>query len=257
MAENDNMGSFGKKIFFLHPPAFVQNQVIAELAQEEFEVYIVKDENRLRQALRKYPDSIVFAGISEGMKENAWEEWIREVMSNAETAGVDVGVLSLTNDENLKRKYLEQLRVHCGFTVIKMDLPTVVKQLIAVLNAVNAKGRRKYIRVIMDSETNTTVNLPLNGTFVNGTIKDISVVGFSCSFTDDPALTKNGLFGDIQLRLQTQLLKVEGIIFGSRVDEGEKTYVVLFTQRTDPEVRARIRKYIQTALQMRMDNELK
>jgi hypothetical protein len=133
----------------------------------------------------------------------------------------------------------------------------VVKQLITILNTVNAKGRRKYIRVIMEKETNITVNLPLNGTFVNGTIKDISVVGFSCSFADDPGLAKNRRFGDIQLRLQTQLLKAEGIVFGSRMDGEDKVYVILFTQRIDPDVRSRIRKYIQTTLQTRMDIELK
>jgi hypothetical protein len=97
----------------------------------------------------------------------------------------------------------------------------------------------------------------MNGTFVNGIIKDISVVGLSCSFTDDPKLAKNSLYGDIQIRLQTQLLKAEGIIFGSRMDGDEKVYVILFTQRIDPDARIRIRKYIQSTLQSRMDNELK
>ena len=251
------MGSLGRKIFFLHPPAFIQNQVVAELAQEEFEVYVVKDENKLRNVLKKYPDSIVFASINEGMKEGAWAEWIKGIQAAPETAGVEIGVLSLTNDETLKKKYLEALKVRCGYTVIKFDLSSVVKQLITILNAVNAKGRRKYIRVIMEKETNTTVNIPINGTFVNGVIKDISVVGFSCTFAQDPELTKNRLFGDIQLRLQTQLLKAEGIAFGSRMDGNEKIYVILFTQRIDPDVRARIRKYIQSTLQARMDNEIK
>jgi hypothetical protein len=35
MAENENIGPLGKKIFFLHPSALIQNQIITELAQEE------------------------------------------------------------------------------------------------------------------------------------------------------------------------------------------------------------------------------
>jgi hypothetical protein len=192
------------------------------------------------------------------MKENAWEEWIRSVLADTETSGVNMGILAAGIDENLRRKYLEQYKIRCGYTGIKSDLATVIKQLITILNSIDAKGRRKYLRVLMDNEImNTTVNLPINGTFVNGVIKDISVVGFSCAFTDDPSLAKNRLIEDIQIRLQSQLLKAEAIAFGTRSDGSEKLYVLLFTQRIDPEVRTRIRKYIQTTLQTRLDSEFK
>ena len=257
MMEQANLSALGKKIFFLHPSALIQNQIMSELAQEEFEVYSVKDETKLRQILKKYPDSIVFANISDGMKETAWEEWVRGVMADPDTASIPIGIITSNADENIKRKYVDNLKVRCGYTVIKADLSVVIKQLILILNNVNAKGRRKYIRALMDNETNTTVNFPMNGTYVNGVLRDISVVGFSCSFTEDPEFTKNRFFEDIQVRLQAQLLKVEGIIFGSRMDGNEKTYVVLFTQRVDPSAKTKIRKYIQSNLQNKMDDELK
>ena len=250
-------GTLGKKIFFLHPQAFIQNQVVSELAQEEFEVYVVKDEVKLRNMLRKFPDSIVFASINEVLKESAWEEWIRGVMSNPETKGVSIGVLVSINDDELKQKYTEQIKVQCGCTFVKSDLNTLLRTMITILNSVNAKGRRKYLRAIMDNDVNATVNIPHNGAYVNGTIKDISVVGFSCSFIEDPELTKNSFFPDIQIRLQSQLLKVEGIVFGSRMDGNEKVYVVIFTQRVDPNMKSRIRKFIQMTLQARMDDEIK
>ena len=256
MAENTDF-SIGRRIFFLHPSALIQNQIVPELVQEEFEAYYAKNENKLKSVLKKYPDSIVFANINEGMKESAWEEWIKAVMANPETAGVDVGVVSAGEDAALRNKYSEQLKCRCGFTVLKSDFATMMKQLIDILNKVNAKGRRKYIRAVTDKETNITVNLPINGTFVNGVIRDISTVGFSCAFADDPKIIKNSLFNDIQIRLQTQLLKAEGIVFGSRMDGAEKIYVILFTQRISPDVRTRIRKFIHSYLQNKMDAELK
>ena len=244
-------------MFFLHPPAFLQNQVITELAQEEFEVYIAKDEAKLRQALKKYPDAVVFACINERMKESAWDEWVRSVMSLPETAAVNIGIIAGAADENIMRKYLGQYKVPCGYTVLKSDLPGVTKQLVDILNSINAKGRRKYIRAFTENETNITVNFPIHGTFINGLIKDISSVGFSCAFSEDPDLTKNSLFADIQIRLQSQLVKAEGIVFGSRMESNEKIYVILFTQRIDPDVRTKIRKYIQSNLQNKMDIEIK
>jgi hypothetical protein len=252
-----NEDILGRKLFFLYPSAVIQNQIAAELIQQEFEVYIVKDHVKLRQALKQYPNSIVFANINDGISEKEWEAWIRGVMGDPETAGVDIGIICNGDDENLKRKYLTQIKIKCGYTVLKSDLSPAIRQLMEILKAVDAKGRRKYIRASTEKEVNTTVNFPMHGTFVNGVIKDISVVGFSCAFSDDPGFTKNSLFQDIQIKLQTMLIKAEGIIFGSRMDGASKVYVVLFTQRIDPEVRTRIRKYIQSNLQSKIEAEFK
>jgi hypothetical protein len=252
---NDDI--LGRKLFFLYPSALIQNQIAAELVQQEFEVYICKDHVKLRQALKKYPNSIVFANINDGIDKNEWEAWIRGVMGDPKTAGVDIGIICAGDNEDLKRKYLVQVKIKCGYTVLKADLQPAIRQILEILKAVDAKGRRKYIRVTMENESNITVNFPIHGTFVNGVIKDISVVGFSCAFKEDPGLARNSLFQDIQLKLQTILLKVEGIVFGARMDGGTKIYVVLFTQRTDPDVKTRIRKFIQSNLQSKMDAAFK
>jgi hypothetical protein len=257
MAENDKTTAQGKKIFFIHPSVVVQNQVISELAQEEFEVYIIKNENQINQILQKYPDSIIFASINEAIKESAWIGLIQRIQKMQETASVDVGIIASSSDESTRRKYIELLAVRCGYTVVKSDASATTKQLSTILNNVSAKGRRKYIRMVLEKEAKATVNIPMNGTYINGTLKDISVVGFSCVFSDDPGLKKNSLFGDMQLRLQSQLIKAEGIVFGSRKDASEEVYVILFSQRIDPNVRTKIRKYIQSNLQHRMDEELK
>jgi hypothetical protein len=178
-------------------------------------------------------------------------------MGSPETSGVKIGVISASDDETLMRKYVTTVRVQCGFTVLKADLNSSIKQLMDILKAVDAKGRRKYLRAVSENESLATVNLPLNGTFVNGIVKDISVVGFSCAFSEDLELTRNSLFQNIQIKLQSMLLKVEGIIFGSRMDGTSKIYVILFTQRIDPEVRSRIRKYIQQNLQSKLEAEMK
>jgi hypothetical protein len=247
----------GKKIFFLHPSAVVQNEIVAELAQQEFEVYIVKDHAALAQVLKRYPGSIVFADIDERMSEKDWEAWIRGLINNPATNQTGIGILSVNGDEQLQRKYVNSVRVQCGYTVLKADLNQVIRQLVEILKAMDAKGRRKYIRAITENEAFTTINFPLNGTFVNGIIKDISAVGLSCSFGEDPELTKNTLFQNIQIKLQSTILKVEGIVFGSRADGASKTYVILFTKRIDPETRSKIRKYIQQNLQAKMDAEMK
>jgi hypothetical protein len=255
MVNDNNMSDItGKKIFFLYPSAIIQNEIAAELIQQEFEVYLMRDHLALRRILKKYPNSIVLVNLDDQMDEKSWEAWIRGVMSDDATADIVIGVLSSVDDPSLQRKYVNNLKVAGGFVHIKKNIKQSIIQLVEILNAVDAKGRRKYIRATTsDNETLTTINVPYNGEFVKGTIKDISVAGLSCSFASDPMIGKNSLIKDIQIKLQSNILKAEGIIFGSRLDGVAKIYVIIFTQRTDPAVRTKIRKYIQSNLQAKMD----
>ena len=245
----------GRKVFFLYPNAFVKNHVITELIQNEYEVYIAKDHARLSRALKKYPDSILFVNIDEGMPVQEWEKWVQGLVTPM--PDIKIGVFSSNTDEEFRDKIVKDLSVTCGFMTLKFDTSKIVKNILEVLNTLNVKGRRKYLRATTERETTATINMPFGGNFIKGTIKDISVVGFSCSFQQDPGLSKNALEKDIQIRLQTMLLKVEAVVLGSRTDSsGEKVYVLLFTQRIDPDVRVKIRVYVQHNLQSKMDFEI-
>jgi len=244
----------GKKVFFVYPTPSVQNQIITELVQHEYEVYSAKDHTRLLRTIKKYPDSVLFINIDEGMGEQEWERTISGL--SATMPDVKIGVFSSTSNEELKDKYTNNRHLACGFMTLKLDMSKTTGKVLDILNVLNVKGRRKYIRASTERETTATINIPFGGDFIKGGIKDISAVGFSCSFERDIALSKNALIKDIQIRLQTMLLKVEAIVFGSRSDEGEKIYVLLFTQRIDPDVRVKIRAYVQHNLQAKMDSEI-
>ena len=258
MGETGNASDpLGRKIFFLYPTAVVQNRIISELVQQEFETYMAKDKDAFMRVLKKYPDSIAFVDINEGMTEKEWEVWISGIISTPATQGLSVGIVTANDDELIKRKYLMAFKVPCGYTVLKFDLDKAIAHIIEVLQAVNAKGRRKFIRAVTGGEANTTVNVPLNGLFIKGQIRDVSVVGLSFTLEGNPEIPKNTLCKDVQVKLQTSLLKTEGIIIGSRMEGKDTIYVFLFTQRIDPDVRTRIRKYIQHNLQTKMDSELR
>ena len=254
---DDNTAITGKKIFFIHPSVFVQNEIVPELAQQELEVYIAKDEEKLRKVLVKYPDSIVFACIDEILPAAKWETWIRSIMGAESTINIKMGVLSNTNNEASRRLYLQTLQVPCGFIPIKLEKARVIKTLTDILNAVEAKGLRKFIRADTSNETMTTINVPHGGAYITGKIRDVSVVGLSCVFSEDPELDKNSLLNDIQIKLQSILIKAEAIVFGSRMNEEEKIYVLVFTQKVDPSIRSKIRTYIQKNMQSKMNEELR
>jgi hypothetical protein len=257
MDQENSVEILGKKIFFLYPAALVQNEVVEELIQEEYEVYIIRDEEKLRKILAKYPDSVVLVNINEQLPEEKWEAWIRNLMTDPATDRVAVGILAPGGDENLRRKYVSVIKAQCGYIQVKSDSRTLVRQVLAALKAANAKGLRKHLRAAPDNEAMTSINLPVNNDYVKGTIKDISAAGLSCVFEEDPGLEKNSLCQNVQIKLQGMLLKIEGIVFGFRVDGDTKIYVIVFTQRTDPAVRTKIRIYVHNVIQARLDAEFK
>lgn len=244
----------GKKVFFLYPTASVKSQIITELAQQEYEVYAAKDHTRLAHSLKKYANSVLFINIDEGMPEPEWQKWINTLASSL--PDLKVGIFSTNSTEELRDKYLNNPHITCGFTHLKVDMSKTVSVIADILKNMDVKGRRKYLRASTEYEKTATVNMPIHDDYIKGVVKDISVVGISCSFENDPGLKKNSFFKDIQIRLQSMLLKVEAVVFGSREGDGDKIYVLLFTQRVDSDIRVKIRKYIQQNLQSKMDSEI-
>jgi hypothetical protein len=250
--------SLEKKVFFLNISLFFQNEIGNGLIHQEFEIYYTTEYTSLRRALKAYPESIVFVNLDSLLPEKEWETWIRRILADPDTATTKFGVLVDIYNEQLEKKYTEILKLPCGYTVVsKSDPQKTFRLLNGQLVAAEARGRRKYVRAASENDTQMTINIPHDGFYLKGIIKDISSVGISCVFQRDPELEKNALCKDMQIKLQTAILKTEGIVFGSRPDGLQKIYVFLFTQRVDPEVRVRIRIFVQQILQERMNKLLK
>jgi hypothetical protein len=246
----------GKKVFFLYPTVQMQNQIMDELTQQEFEIYAIKNSAHLTSILKKYNDSVVYVNLDDNTFKSELEKWI-EVIHTA-VPSVKIGVFSSSTDEEYKKKYSNKSYIACSLINLKLDMNRAAQKISETLDSLNVKGRRKYLRASTERETTATINLPHDGNFIKGTIKDVSVVGISCTFDNDPRLKNKSLYKDIQIRLQSMLLKAEAVVFGSRNDSGNTIYVLIFnTQRISPDVRTKIRKYIQQNLQHKMDSELK
>jgi hypothetical protein len=246
---------YGKKVFFLFPPSVVKDELVFRLLEQEYEVYMLRDVVAAKRLLALYPDSLLFVNIDEGMSESEWEMWILGVQAEPAMSGVGIGILTYNANDALRRKYLMDVGAKCGLIHMKLGIDESTRLLLATLNANEAKGRRRYVRADCSSDKLSSVNLRHDGKVTSGTIKDISVVGFSGVFTPDPRFAKNTLVSDIQLRMRGALLSVNAIVFGTREQDGSSAYVFLFSPPLFGDSRTKIRRYVQIALQA--DIELK
>ncbi len=244
----------GKKIFFLYPASVIKEELLFRLIEQEYEVYSIGDHQTCIKLLRKYPHSIVYANIDEVLDEHAWEAYLMGIRSTKETEGVGIGVCSYNANEDLKKKFLMDVGVDCGFVRLKIGLEESTVILLETLKANEAKGRRKYVRASCDHDTLSSINVKIEEGLVRGRIQNISSVGFACVFDSDPGIKKNTLLQNMQLKLRGTLLQIEAVAFGTREAE-QKTYVFLFTPRLAPMDKTKIRRYIQASLQTGIELE--
>ena len=243
----------GKKVFILYPHSVIQEELLYTLISNEYEVALLKNHTRTLTLLEKFPHSILFINIDEKLSEEQWAEYIQGIMNNQALKDVRIGILSYNNDVALKQKYLMDIGVQCGFIQLKLGLAQSTKIILTVLEANEAKGRRKYVRVNCKSDKNAIFNVRVSETVLPGNIVDISSIGMAITFENaDPRLQKNSLLDGIQLRLKSSLVSLSGVVLGFR-EAKPRIYVVLFTPKTANTEKEKIRRYIIHALQSSID----
>ncbi len=245
----------GKKVFFLYPHSVIQTEMVSELIKAEYEIYLLKDHEKARLIFQKYPDSVVFINIDEGLKENEWEQYIKALQNDQELSQLRIGILTYNNDAELARMYLMDLMVSAGFVKLSLGLEESTEIVLKVLEANEARGRRKYLRVIC-GDRHSTLNFLVGETVYTGTVMDISSVGMACTFEPDPKFSAHAKAESIQLKLKGSLCLVSGIVMGTRREGEQCTYVLLFDPKTGQDMKGKIRHFIQWSLQNHIEQEL-
>lgn len=240
----------GKKVFFLYPHSVIQKELVEILIDREYEVYMVYDYKKLYNINRIYRDSIVFINIDEGLPEAEWEKLIREYSEDSPENNLDFGILTYNEDQNLAQKYLMDIMVSCGFIRLRLGLKESIEIMLKTLEANEAKGRRKYVRARPQPEDASFNYRDLNGELNTGRIMDISSVGIAVIFNSGLSPQKNSLLRDIQIKIKGAIIKVNGIVIGSRSSDKSKTiYVLLFDGTATKELKQKLRYYIHKLIQ--------
>ncbi len=247
-----NEAADGKKVFFLYPQSVIQDELIAFLLKNEYEVYFLKDHIKARKIFRKFDNSICFINIDDGLKESEWEEYIASLRSDSEIKGVQIGILSYNNDPKLMEKYLIDIGVECGFIRLKLGVKQSTDIILKALEANEAKGRRKFVRVNCENDPRVVLNFNYKDTSYEGQIIDISSVGTACRFPDKIPIENKTVLNKIQLNLRGSLVQVDGIILSRRHDN-EKILVIIFNPRPKGADLEKVHKFLHKTLQKLID----
>jgi hypothetical protein len=242
----------GKKIFILYPHSVIRDEMFDLLIMAGFESYVLHDHKRALKLLAKFPDSIMFVNIDEGLQEKEWEAYLREVQEDPKTQDCKLGILSYNTDQKLMQKYLMDMALPCGYIQLKLGAKETTKIILGALEANEARGRRKYIRAFCQDESKATVNIKGSGGFYYGKILDISAVGIAARFDKFEDLPPNAKLKEVQLKLRGGLVLTDAVLMGKREDN---VMVLLFdVTRMDPDHKITIHRFIKYTLQHYMDD---
>ncbi len=239
---------FGKKVIFLYPQSVIKERLVTDIMRSEYEVYLIHDHEKNLKFIQKYNNSILFINLDGGQSEPEWEKYIRGIMSNESTKDVRVGILSYNEDKELTQKYLMDIGVQCGFIRLKLGVKESADIILKTLEANEAKGQRKYVRVSCSEHNIATFNTKIDEDVYLGDISNISSVGMAITFRDPVALAVKTILSDVQLRLRGIICMVTGVVIAIH-KSGRNTYVVMFVKNMPQDSKNKIYHFIHSVLQ--------
>lgn len=247
----DNTGE-GKKIFILYPHSVFQQEMLDVLIMAGFETYLIMDPEKAKKLLKKFPGSIMFINIDEGMPEPQWEAYIRNIQEEEATKDTKLGIMSYNQDKDLMKKYLIDLGIQCGYIQLKLGVQESTRIVLGALEATDARGKRKYIRAECGDDLHATMNYKGDTGIYHGKILDISSAGIAAKFEKVEDLPVNSLLREVQLKLRGGLILADMIFMGKRKDR-HNVCILLFDPKMSPENKLVIYRYVKMCLQKYID----
>ena len=244
----------GKKVFLLYPHSVIHEEMLDILIMSGFETYILRDHKRAVKILERFPGSIMFINIDEGMREREWEMYVRELQENPKTATARLGILSYNQDKALMEKYLMDMSLPCGYIQLKLGIQESTKIILNALQANEAKGRRKYIRVFCADDLYTTMNYKCPEGLFQGKILDISSAGIAAKIAHFPAMPANAVLRNIQMKLRGGMVMTDAILMGLRQDDKEVLILLFDPSTLNQNNKLVIHHYIKLCLQKYIDD---
>jgi hypothetical protein len=241
----------GKKVFILYPHSVIQDEMLDILILNGFETYTLRDHKRTRRLMEYFPGSIVFINIDEGMAEKEWEAYIREVQENPKSRETRLGILSYNTDYKLMQKYLMDISVPCGYVQLKLGVQESTKIILGVLNANEARGRRKFIRAGCEDDPNATMNYKDDTGMFYGKLLDVSSAGAAVKI-DNFKMSPNSRLHSVQFKLRGSLVMADVILMGNRWDN-PNIWILLFDPQMSQNNKLIIHRFIKHCLQRYID----
>ncbi len=183
------------------------------------------------------------------MDEPRWELFIKEIQSNQSIQNLSLGicVYSTNHSDDLASKYLIELGINAGFINVFTSYKKSLESILKILTALEARGKRKYIRVQpQNGDTNTYIQVFDENNELRGEIKDVSIYALVATFNSH-YFSANQILRRCIVKLKGVMMNCDLIVKGF-TESDPNTYILIFVHKAD-ETRNKVYDYIYERIQ--------
>ncbi|MCH5295841.1 MAG: hypothetical protein J1F14_08105 [Treponema sp.] len=261
MADNNqvqNSGGpiWGRKTFFLNPSFTVLKDTLKVLHEHEFEVYTIANYREVKNILAQNKDSILYINIAAQLSMEGWFNFIRSIEQDPALNTTQVGLISGTLKPEVKEFLFENLKLPCGIITVENTVDVVSANIIDVLNAKNAKGRRQYVRASCLHDKEANMLWMYQNRMLKFKLIDVSSIGMAAIASPQikSIISEKSLLRDVTLNIGHYQYNVNLVVLAIKPgQDGNVTLVCILGPDTPVSIRDSIRYYVGDTLQTLMD----
>ena len=224
------------------------------LVRAEYDVALLGDHAKALRLINHFPSSILFCNIDDShQSEVDWQEYARGIVANQAKNDARIGILTYDPQPEMASTYLMDIGVPCGYIGLKLGLSDSAKIILRTLEANEAKGGRRFVRVKCPAGK-AVISINVRGHLYKGTVIDLSSAGIACVFEASLSLKPGAVEEDIQMQLWGAIVRVSMTYMGSREQEGFGTVCILmFEVFKDLDSKSKLFSFIRKSLQAEID----
>jgi len=249
---------FGRKVFFVNPPLAVENNIISELRDEEYEVYVIHDYRLVKPVLYDNKDALIFLYIDDQLTYNQWFNYIKSFQNDEKIKSIFIGVLSSKAGYEDQQRFMLDLSLPGGFIMLNEHIEITHKKLKGILDINGAKGRRQYIRLDCKTLADVKGHLTTDNKMFTFNIDNISSVGLACIYSQEYVnlFQKSTLQHGISIQIGNKVIPAPSVVFDTRIVNNNGFSVLLFTNNVHKSTKQTIKAYIFDVLDANLKNIL-
>lgn len=247
-----------RKVFFLHPQAVVQDELVRALVAENFEAYLLRNHVSARMILRDFPDSILLVQTDSGLEEQKWIEYADGLKANPFFSGLTICVLSVSGDDEIRKFYLERsASFSCGFSYGGYNFAVTYPRIKEMLERERANPPGISIKGTVPESLNASVVFTRDHNRYEGRLREISISGLTCKIDGkEPLYPGEVPIPAIIVTYARTQFTVSGRIAGNHGND-DSIHLILFDTTALVDKRDDIFDLIHTCLQAQIEALIK
>lgn len=241
---------FGHKLFFIAPPHNLCIGLIPQLHNKEYETYIIQDYKDAKNILRNNPDSICYFCVDSQLSKNGWVNFLSSFADDENLKKEYIGVITHKIDAKLRDKFMTSIDIRAGLITLDESDDKILEEIVDILEANNAKGRRQYVRAKINKDSTTYLMWYTQDKFLKFNMQDISSVGMAIDIPSSYAsYFKTGiLMKGLSIKFDTRQFDITALVYALK-PKADGFIGVLLIKDISHEARSFIREYVAESLQ--------